>query len=388
MAPSARNRFEQQRPSFRAAACPSVGTTPRSASQTSTRAGSLRPGFTGTSNLESLKSEPLSATPKSSVLEGRPAVTLESKFNSSTDTGKSTQSEQILGHLENSGGVCGESEWTTVVGKSVKKDHARALRGLQNEVGRLKAELAAARAQRRSEADALRGKLTEAKREIANKESMIKEFRMWVAELRRQCADEKQYAEEKDSRIADLEKELARAREAGARREDARDRFEYVLACNGQAGSVPRSVLASAPESILYKNFCGEWDYARDKGGRALITCHPERWAAILEHLATGAVPAERDPLLLEQARYWNLSRLVEGLEARFPGVIVLENDESHFKVLCTFEDVTERLDDEDDCTGFSFAAVGGRWWAVNLHQGGFRVSAVKCPGRFGFPTD
>ena len=238
-----------------------------------------------------------------------------------------------------------------------------------------------ARARKRSSGRKPLGwRAAKAKRENAQKASEIKNFRTWLAELGRKCAEEERNAEEKASRIAELEKELTHAREAGARRADARERFDYVLACSGQAGSVPRSVLASAPESVLFKTFCGEWDYARDKEGRALITCHPERWAAILEHLATGAVPAERDPLLLEQARYWNLSRLVEGLEAKFPGVVLLENDESHFKVVGTFTNVMERFSTGQKGLSLSFSAVGGRWWVLKAYDHGIFVASERAP--------
>ena len=374
MAPSARHRFQQQRHSTGAAARPSVGTEPRSDARTSTRAGSLRPESSVWSILESLESEPLSETPKSSRSDGGPACTFEVE-------GKSTESAQVLKHLESSCGVSSETEWTAVVGKSFKRDYARALRELEDAVGRLVEELAPARAKRRSVGDTSPGKLTEAKPEIVDKVSMIDNLRKLLVEVCREYAEEKRDAEENALRIAELERKLTQAREAGARRADSGDRFEYVLAFNGQAGSVPRSVLASAPESILYKPFCGEWDYARDKDGRAVITCHPERWAAVLEHLATGAVPAERDPLLLEQARYWNLSRLVGGLEALTPGVIVLESDESHLEVRCTFVNVTEQLHTRDGCIGPTFIAVGGRWWAVNLFRSGFGLTAEQSPG-------
>ncbi|GAQ89201.1 hypothetical protein KFL_004960110 [Klebsormidium nitens] len=124
---------------------------------------------------------------------------------------------------------------------------------------------------------------------------------------------------ESERTIAGLEDELRRTCEAVGLCENDRERFHYVLALNGQEGSLPRSVLASDPESHLYKMYGGEWDYARNAEGRAIVTCHPHRWAPIVEYLATGAIPAERDPALLAQARYWNLQGLVNGLEALTP---------------------------------------------------------------------
>ena len=284
MALSVWQRFNLKRHSGRAAAGTSVdATTPL-----------LPADSTGTSKLEPSKSEPLSETPKSCSSESIPAVLLESSFNSSLEKESLiVHSDQIYGGLEGSCAVCRELESTTGKDQSAKRDDRRALQklnaSLRGEVGRLKAELAAARVRGDEAAAASRleveGKLREAKRENAEKASDIENFRERLAKLDRKCAEEERNVEEKASRIAELEKELTQAREAGARRADARERFEYVLECSGQVGSVPRNILASAPESVLFKTFCGEWEYARDQDGRALITCHPKRWAAILEHL-------------------------------------------------------------------------------------------------------
>ncbi|GAQ83824.1 hypothetical protein KFL_001630210 [Klebsormidium nitens] len=133
----------------------------------------------------------------------------------------------------------------------------------------------------------------------------------------------------KAAQIRRLETSLDDARDAGARREEERARFHYVLAPNGQTGSISRTVLASAPDSLLYKMYCGDWEYPRDENGRAIITCHPDRWASVLEHLTTGTVPTEPDSRLLDQARYWYLGRLVRGLEALYPGVVVLNDPDA-----------------------------------------------------------
>ncbi|GAQ89066.1 hypothetical protein KFL_004840060 [Klebsormidium nitens] len=152
------------------------------------------------------------------------------------------------------------------------------------------------------------------------------------------------------SKVAELESALESSRgaaaaleaaaEAGARRAREGDRLHYVLACNGQTGSIARSVMASDPESRLYKTFSGEWNYARDESGRAVITCHPDRWSAVLEHLTTGAVPTDRDTQLLEQARFWKLQRLTAALEALTPGAVVSNADSQGFTVRGTFVSV------------------------------------------------
>ena len=180
------------------------------------------------------------------------------------------------------------------------------------------------------------------------------------------------------------EAETRRTSNAGARCASERERFEYVLAFNGEVGSVPRSVLAADQDSLLYKMYGGDWDYARDKTGRALVTCHPQRWAAILEHLTTGAVPAEWDPQLLAQARHWNSSRLVDGLEALSPGVVVTSDPGSNsFKARCTFVSVISQLAAGTDLMHTTFTTDRGRWWGVEVNEGGVRLWALMMPGEY-----
>lgn len=182
-----------------------------------------------------------------------------------------------------------------------------------------------------------------------------------------------------DAREAVLEA-LEGARTARARRCNESGRFHYVLAYNGQVGSIPRSVLASAPDSVLYKTYCGTWDYARDGEGRAIVTCHPDRWAAVLEHLTTGAVPTQRDSPLLEQARFWNLRTLVERLEALTPGVSVANDpDEKGFTARFTFVPVMSRFDKGEELS-FTYATPGKRWWKLNVEKDGIFQCALSMP--------
>ncbi|GAQ84015.1 hypothetical protein KFL_001730090 [Klebsormidium nitens] len=182
------------------------------------------------------------------------------------------------------------------------------------------------------------------KRAVDEWQAAAKAFAGLQAEVKRlegELEKAKQHGEEQDrsfkkerdaltSEMDDVQKSLAakdeslrEAQAAGARKAENGNQFSFVLAGTGQSGSVPRSYLESEPESLLNKMYNGEWDYARDEQGRALVNCHPERWAAILEHLATGTAPTERDQRLLDQARHWNLKRLVHALEALTPGVTV-----------------------------------------------------------------
>ena len=167
-------------------------------------------------------------------------------------------------------------------------------------------------------------------------ESALKDSRSEAEQLQAHNASLSQELSKSQERVASLEADLENARNAQERCEGERERLEYVLASNGQEGSVALSVFAADRDSLLYKMYSGDWDYPRDSRGRALITCHPDRWAAILEHLATGAIPERRDSLLLAQARYWNLQTLVNGLEALIPGVtVVADPDGQGFRARC-----------------------------------------------------
>ena len=182
---------------------------------------------------------------------------------------------------------------------------------------------------RAAEAEAAASNEIHSLRETINKEGARAEnaevaannSRFEVQRLEAQnCLLSKELSESNET-MASLKEDLDSARDIKERCKEERERLEYVLATNCQEGSVPLSILAADQGSVLYKMFSGDWNYARESRGRALITCHPDRWAAILEHLATGAIPTGRDSLLLAQARHWNLRSLVNGLEALTPGL-------------------------------------------------------------------
>ncbi|GAQ84348.1 hypothetical protein KFL_001850220 [Klebsormidium nitens] len=257
-------------------------------------------------------------------------------------------------------------------------------RALEAEAARKTKAEAAAR-QARSEKNVLQARVTSLSKDLAKAQSDLKEARSEneVLEARLSALETVTAEKEREGkqRVSALEESLKGFREAGGRCAKERERFCYVLASNGQEGSVPWSALASDPESLLHKMYCGEWDYARDEKGRALVTCHPQRWAAIIEHLATGAVPAEWDPQLLAQARHWNLQRLVEGLEASIPGMTVTADPDSKgFKVRCVFASVMKELSSGEKLMKYTFSGPQKRWWAVKLTEKGICLGAVAPP--------
>lgn len=236
----------------------------------------------------------------------------------------------------------------------------KAFSGLQAEVKRLEGELDKAKQCReeqdrllRKEKDALTRELEEVRKGLAAKDELLVE-----------------------------------AKAAGARKAEDGNRFHYVLAGSGHSGSIPRSFLESEPESLLNKMYNGEWDYAQDEQGRALVNCHPDRWAAILEHLATGTAPAKQDQQLLDQARHWNLKRLVHALEAITPGILVTRlPDPKGCTAQVRFVKVTEKLKKEQ-MLNYTFCFPESRWWNLFLDQDGIYLEAVCPPGQSEFPDE
>lgn len=238
--------------------------------------------------------------------------------------------------------------------------------------GARSAEAQAAATEARAENVALQARVASLSEELAKARAQNDVSNARLAALRTKMSEKEAETWESKETIAGLRNDLERTREAVGRCTNDRERFRYVLALTGQEGSIPRSVLASDPDSHLCKMYGGEWDYARDAEGRALITCHPQRWAAIVEYLATGAVPAERDPALLAQARYWNLQGLVDGLEALVPGVTVTDDaDGKGFTARCTFVSLMEKLTAGDAKMEYTFAGPRSRWWTVSVTEKG-----------------
>ncbi|GAQ86309.1 hypothetical protein KFL_002820050 [Klebsormidium nitens] len=293
---------------------------------------------------KSLESQPESVTASIAVQTDAPAFT--------SDTGYPTEAESKA--LGNSSSKLDTAESARAAETKPAASEVHEVAEQSGSLRTLIAVLATVQADARAEVEALRAKNAALQQQMSEKEK------------------------EHQKQVSGLLEDSKKHREECRRSEKERERFHYVLACNGQEGSVPRSVLASAPESLLYKMYSGDWDYARDDQGRALITCHPQRWAAVLEHLATGAVPAERDPLLLAQARHWNLQRLVEGLEALDPGVTVTNDaDLRGFKVRCTFVSVMEKLSGGKEDPRFVFRGPQERWWGVKITKKGVALGSL-----------
>lgn len=134
-----------------------------------------------------------------------------------------------------------------VEGEGIDEESGKLITKLQHEREQLAADLGTARAA--AEESCARSRDLEAQ----------------LARLRASLEEETREHHAKAARIEKLEAALEAARDAGARRAEERARFHYVLAHNGQTGSVSRTVLASDPDSLLYTMYCGDWEYPRDE---------------------------------------------------------------------------------------------------------------------------
>lgn len=95
--------------------------------------------------------------------------------------------------------------------------------------------------------------------------------------------------------------------------------FTYVVrgAEGAGSGSVPRQIFDAEPSSALSKLYNGEWEYAADAQGRAMVNSNPMHWPIILDWLSFGTVPSNPTPELISECRFWQLERLLTIIAAQ-----------------------------------------------------------------------
>lgn len=144
-----------------------------------------------------------------------------------------------------------------------------------------------------------------------------------------------------------------------ARRSSETDQFTYcVRGSEGQhmQGSVPRSIFDAELDSVLARMYSGEWEYAKDDRGRALVNSDPVHWPFILNWLSFGAVPDPScvSPAFLAECRYWQLDQLLEQLDAAKPSAAHAVNDVETKKLISDgIHDFTLSLLDAQQQRGF-----------------------------------
>lgn len=102
------------------------------------------------------------------------------------------------------------------------------------------------------------------------------------------------------------------------KRQQDSNQLKYII--RGQestSGSVPCSLFGAEPNSVLNKTFNGEWAYATDDEGRAVINSSAAHWPLILDWLSFGAVPASPTDAFVEECGYWQLDNLLQQIAQR-----------------------------------------------------------------------
>lgn len=191
------------------------------------------------------------------------------------------------------------------------------------------------------------------------------------------------------------------------------DQFTYCMRgseAQHMQGSVPRSIFGAEPGSVLARMYNGEWEYAKDRRGRALVNSDPLHWPLILNWLSFGAVPDQScvSPAFLAECRYWQLDKLLEQLEAAKPSMApAISSVDTNFLTKAGHHKFVLRGFDAGQQRGFilqghlcnflerraagsvriNFQAYGSKW------RSGFRVSTgrlaysllrgppIRCPG-------
>ncbi len=156
------------------------------------------------------------------------------------------------------------------------------------------------------------------------------------------------------------------------------------------AGSVPRAIFNAEPASALAAMYNGDWDYAKNENGQAVVNSNPENWPIILDWLSFGAVPSKPSESLIAECRYWQLDNLLAAMHADASSVASITqaaNNSHHlsiapvtvdgnagFTVSGMIHHLPKRLSKAVDSTS-SFSIpfkAAGRDWSFEIGQMGF----------------
>ena len=142
----------------------------------------------------------------------------------------------------------------------------------------------------------------------------------------------------------------------------------------------------------------GEWEYAKDDDGRAVVNSNPDHWPAILDWLSFGTVPNPASDALVSECRYWQLDRLLASIDIQnsanasitesaagshnFAVEPVIVDRNAGFTISGLIHQLPERLSkaiDKSSCINFTFNAAG-RDWCFMLYQKWFGLSMGTGP--------
>ena len=168
------------------------------------------------------------------------------------------------------------------------------------------------------------------------------------------------------------------------------------------SGSVPFSIFQAEPNSALACTYNGEWQYAKDREGRAVVNSDPENWPVILNWLSFGAIPSTPTDSLLAECRYWQLDRLLAAIEDKADsigdddaGLVQTTKDSCHLRVKrtslgscngCSVKGMVHNFAKQlsaatDTASQFSINfTAAGRDWSLKVHQMGFYLHMLTGP--------
>ncbi len=201
--------------------------------------------------------------------------------------------------------------------------------------------------------------------------------------------------------IADLQGEHKAAEEAWeamlARRGTDSQLFKYtVRGCEGPhlSGCVPRRIFEAEPDSALAHMYNGEWEYATDEQGRAVVNSNPAHWPIIIDWLSFGTVPTNPPAGLFSECRYWQLDRLLTVISpsvkpyAQYMNVVTTTVRNCRgFKAYTVIDRFAQLLDaagsekkhksNDGDAIKIPFSAMG-RDWSFDMTEGGSWLRMVS----------
>ncbi len=124
------------------------------------------------------------------------------------------------------------------------------------------------------------------------------------------------FSEEKEKLTRQHAAAMAEAADMSARRTSDTKQFAFVVR-GSHGGSVPCQIFEAEPDSVLNRMYNGEWQYAVDDTGHAMVNSNPTHWPLILDWLSFGSLPSQPTREFLAECEYWQLQRLLAALDAR-----------------------------------------------------------------------
>ena len=118
--------------------------------------------------------------------------------------------------------------------------------------------------------------------------------------------------------MAEHEAAISESEAMQARRNSDSKQFKFIVRGHtGElaSGSVPRQIFQAEPNSALAHIYDGEWEYAQDGEGRALVNSNPLHWPLILDWLSFGAIPEPPSKAFVSECTFWQLDKLLAAMQ-------------------------------------------------------------------------